>query len=174
MFHIYSSGSQLNLEKHFQNSLWNFGILISKNRPIQAKSNYSYWCLNHRCKLTSQIGLTGPTLNKKSQVELICAALNHISLKEPHTHMIAFQCCIKLLMILADFYRREFDIFSAHIAQGKKAYFIFWCYNMGESSILCWNSLQSPLLRLLKTLCCWLWHHWRENEMSFTRARSQL
>lgn len=94
-------------------------FLIDKNRLIQAKSNYSYWCLNHRCELTSKIGLTGPILNKKSQVELICAALNHISLKEPHAHMIAFQRCMKLLRILADFTGGGgLTYFPAHIAKG--------------------------------------------------------
>lgn len=87
---------------------------------------------NQRCKLTSKIGLTGPTPNKESQVELICAALNHIGLKEPHNHISAQQMadCFSVLCKI----RHGCGRFSpeGHISCTQEAY-VLWFYNMGEN-----------------------------------------
>lgn len=103
--------------------LWHFDL--QKQTRCQTRSN-------QRCKLTSKIGLTGPTPNKESQVELICAALNHISLKEPHTH-ISTQQMADCFSVLCEI-RHDCGRFSpeGHISCTQEAY-VLWFYNMGEN-----------------------------------------
>lgn len=143
--------------------LWHFDL--QKQTRCQTRSN-------QRCKLTSKIGLTGPTPNKESQVELICAALNHISLKEPHTH-ISTQQMADCFSVLCEI-RHDCGRFSpeGHISCTQEAY-VLWFYNMGEkTNPVCGNALRWPTLRRLKTskgLCCWLSQRHRARRLNITK-----
>lgn len=132
--------------------LWHFDL--QKQTHSQTRSN-------QRCKLTSKIGLTGPTPNKESQVELICAALNHISLKEPHTH-ISTQQTADCFSVLCEI-RHDCGRFSpeGHISCTQEAY-VLWFYNMGQnkpSLQKCSTLANAEASENIEGLCCWLSRH---------------
>lgn len=76
---------------------------------------------------------------------------------------------MKSLMILAGFHRREFDIFSAHIALGMKAY-VLWFYNVGENnrlSLRCstWTHVKNAAMVMLLTVASLLCIYTTANEL---------